>query len=546
MVETDHLPTQEHQLSYYEKLSQENKERLRRLDERFFTLHDVVNDPNTRETEAERKMHLIYEMATEELQKRAKNDWKIRELSLLYEKTNTLTHNVEIVIGDPSTGPTTVIEVHHDVIATLLDENGKIPLTVTDLKEIIGQGVQDDTIQLATLIEILSLIDSPETGAIMVVITDHEENGTRGARAYTETLMSQLSKKHPVSLIALESTQIQSEIDNGAEEIEKTVIANSHRGKCDSEIEQKNIQDPIDTIFFNFIKSLTDTQILAFMQGSNGLGHTTGTATYGNLSLHEEGIEFLTKIDFRTNGLARAADVSATIDENLQNTPEVDEVALHQRALELFKAGKVTLTITDAGIELESNSIFAHPSTFNPEADETVIPGLFSIMRILQKENQVQNITNIRWGDSKKLNSNPLEAVIQGSFNLQTDLEDLLINYQPNNTSQREPSVGLSINKDKEVLTGAVLPRVDDTSVAIAQAMNAHQISVPFMTDIGDHYDKLSKAGFTVYPTIFGVGDPVRLHKIERVTAKERLWFLDELLKLINVTQTTLQMKGVA
>jgi 5S rRNA maturation endonuclease (ribonuclease M5) len=542
MVETDQLQTQEHQLSYYEKLSNEDKERLQRLDERFFTLHDVVNNPNTRETEAERKMHLLYEMATEELEKRENNDWTIQELSLVYEKTNTLTHNVEIVIGDPSTGPTTVVEVHHDAIATPLDENDKIPLTITEDHEIIGRTVQDNTIHLATTIESLSKIDSPKKGAVIIVLTDYEENGCRGSHAYKEILAEKVSPKHPVSLVALESTQIA----NSSE----TIIGIGHRGKFDGQVETNNLPHSADAIFFNFFTSLRNTQILAFNQGKDLLGHTVGGSTCGTIELNQNNqVDFWSKIDFRTNGLASAEATSATLDENLHNAPTINTQEVFDRAKELFRSGIVSVTVSKSSIMLTSESKFAHPSVFNPLADETVMPGLFSVVTLLENYGLSQNIHTINWGDTDKQNSNPFQATIEGSFAFTDEeiknLTQMLTKGEFDlKKVSTQNSTGLSINKEKEVLTGTVVPRYDETTMATLEAMGAEPTTMNFMTDIGAPYNLLSDRNYELYPYVFGVGDPVNLHKEEHLPARDRLWFLDALPTFINTVQQKLLEKG--
>jgi hypothetical protein len=252
------------------------------LMELFLCLHEQVNDPSNRETQAEVKAHLIQDIAMCQLGQRLVKDYFLELISAVHEETGTKTHNVIVTFGDPKTGPSTFVEVHHDTIAA-----GDYKLKFDQVTQcLLGRTIQDNTIHLAATLQALKNIIVPSQGSIVVVFTDFEENGCRGSGALKEDLASRINPSFPVALIALEST--------GGK------LAIGHRGKFSGEVVGKLSGRGVVGTFTDFYQMLNSVQHRVYDADNCGsvLGHTTGTSTCGEVGLDTD---MWCKLDVRTN-----------------------------------------------------------------------------------------------------------------------------------------------------------------------------------------------------------------------------------------------------
>lgn len=499
-------------------------------------LHDLVNDPATREINAPKKARLIHEMAKERLGNQTEK-CKVETIEALHEETGTMTHNVVVTLGDTESGPTTILMVHHDVISVPKDTEGLIPLSDEDSK-LSGRTIQDNTIHLAATLESLKKIKIPTNGAVKIVFTDHEENGCRGSHALKEQLIDGVNVDYPVALIALESTQ--------DSERKPVKVGVGHRGKLDAQIEG-GIEDSVTDTFLRFYERLSAAGLQAFEADIDDLGRTSGTSTAGYIDQNaEKGPNLWAKIDFRTNSIVTPQNTMKLLADQGEIESNPGERA-YTRAAELINSGMVKIEIQGNKVIITSKSNLKHPALFNPTADETTLPVLYALLAKLKWDGRKDSVNKITWGSIDKQNSNPTEAAIEFTDNMinQQELEELLISLKAGTVPVLPPSSDyqIPVKPGSIVQTGAVLGEMDDRVKSVLRAVNGEPSYLTFMTDIGAQFAELEERGFeeNIYTYVFGVGNPERLHKDEEVTHEDIKWLISNLPVFINEINDSLR-----
>ena len=499
-------------------------------------LHDVVNDPDTRAENAPIKAKLIHELALERLKSRGIKDPKVETIEALQKETDTLTHNVVVTLGDPGNGPTTLFMVHHDVISAQKDSSGHIPLEDNKNEgELSGRTIQDNTIHLAATIESLGKIVIPEKGAVIVVFTDHEENGCRGSHALKKQLADRLNSDQPVALIALESTQDSNRLP--------VKVGVGHRGKFDAEVEGGLSGTAVDT-FLGFYERLSEAAVNAYEASADVFGRTAGTSTYGSVDSANKDKALQAKLDFRTNKETTPSDVLGYLTDPTIDASTNPRNWAFGRVAELLRKGVLTVKIEGDRVLLGSNSELKHPAFFNPLEDETVMPLLYSLISKLKNKDMAHRVRRIEWGNVKNQNSNPTEAFIQfeGEF-AQSDLINLLNELESADESVNDGtrSVSMPIKENSVMMTGAVLGESDDRRKKVLEAVGGESSYLTFMTDIGAQFGELTERQFSqLYTYIFGVGDPKKLHKDEKVSYGDIRWLISRLPVFVNAVSESL------
>lgn len=487
---------------------------IRSLVEKILVLIDCINDPETRDVMASKKVDLIEKMVIDEMKKRPGVNWKTERISKVYKETNTLTHNFILSLGDKSSGPNIIIFVHHDVIkANKL--NGKNTLIQEEDGTLRGQTLQDDTVHLAGVIEMLKNIDVPNKGAITVVFTDYEENGCRGSGALAEDLPLGINIDFPVALIALEST--------------KGKLGLGHRGKLKTEILINNTQS-VDVQFLYFYSLLYSTEIKAYESSVTTLGRTSGTSTFGTV-FSDKGLSAI--LDIRTN-----EDVSPNkvleIFENLRQEKAFDLVrGLKGWVKKCLREGVYEFSLNRGHIEIKTNSKILHPANLDPNKDESALPILYFLVAALRKIGLGREITNITWGDANKQNSVPVMGVVKGSFDIEEKellgkMEQLLENDFIDEVYADDIEI---VNT---VMTDAVNSKEDEVVKSVLEKTGLKKTYLQFMTDLGRPFSEFKSQGFNTYAFVYGVGDPVRLHQDEEVDLEDIKLIKNFLPKIVN------------
>lgn len=500
-------------------------------------LHDLVNDPTTRKENAPIKAQLIRDLAEERLRKQT-GSYKVETIEALYEEKNTPTHNVVVTLGEPESGPTTILMVHHDVIDVGKENkvnSGLIPLTDSGGK-LKGRTIQDNTIHLAATIESLGKIAIPKKGAVVIVFTDHEENGCRGSHALKKKLADRLNRDQPVALIALESTQ-----DSDRKPVKVGV---GHRGKLDAQTEGAINGSAADT-FLGFYERLSEAGLIAYSASMDEFGHTVGTSTCGFIDLTQEPDKQLwAKLDFRTNSHTTPSDVLSFLEESPEEELAYSAESARKRTAELLQSGVVSVRIDGRSISIVSSSKLGHPALFNPTEDETALPVLYSLIKLLKDKNRADSIRKVTWGSVKKQNSNPLEASIELEEDLsEEDLSELLheLIVPARESSRDSRNYKLPVKEDSVVKTGAVLGKNDKRLNKALEAVGGEASYLTFMTDIGAQFGELTERKFgQIYTYVLGIGDPARLHKEEEVTHDDIKWLISRLPLFINAVNESL------
>lgn len=493
----------------------------------FRSLHEAINDPLTRETQALKKAELIFGMVLAEFDVESVEDLAGRGILLEIISqtdpiTQTLTHNVVVTFGNPQSGPNTLLEVHLDTIAAPDHE------LKTQGDKLVGRTVQDDTIHAAAVLTSLSDIQVPESGAITVVFSDHEENGCRGSSALLSTLLERVSADYPVACVALESTEGQ--------------LALGHRGKFSGSVVGGPISSrEVVSVATDICRQLSYNQRQAFEDSGDSslLGKTVGTSTFGEVST--EKVE--AKLDFRTTEVVTAEQV-----ENQWNdlSRATQEAQLVQRAKEQLESGSIQISIHEGQISIQSDSKKLHPSEFDPTHDETVIPVLYLLLRTLELSQSSEKVTSVIWGSKEKQNSNPMIANISGDWeglNAQ-DLIQQMLTYTP---SEEPLSATQKLSLTKTDKTDCVVSPQDevvDQIVRDCSAMVGHPMRTTtknFMTDIGRAFNAFKNRGQRVYGFVYGVGDSSRLHGVEEVGVNDLVELVTVLEKLPNSIQSKLK-----
>ena len=499
-------------------------EKCQQTMEIFARLHEVVNDPVTRETMALKKAQLAYDMVLAQLkvesaQKLALQGISLEIISQIDPITKTLTHNTVVTFGNAQSGSNTLLEVHLDTVAAPNYE-----LKSQD-NRLIGRTVQDDTIHAAAMLSSLSEIKVPEIGAITVVFSDHEENGCRGSSALLSTLLERVSANYPVACIALESTEGQ--------------LAIGHRGKFSGNVHGGPI-DPEQTalVAMDFCRQLSHVQRQVYQDSGDSslLGKTVGTSTFGEI--RPEKTE--AKLDFRTIETVTASHVEERWNDLGHS---MKEEQLVPSAKERLESSLIRIVVNEGQILILSDSKKLHPSEFDPTNDETVIPVMYLVLRTLELLQSSGKVSCIAWGSKEKQNSNPMTAVISGNW---TDLrsEDLIrqmLAFVPSEEALPATHAFSLINTDK---TDCVVSPQDDVVKRIVHdcsVIAGHPIGTTvknFMTDIGRAFNAFKSRGQRSYGFIFGVGDSSRLHGLEEVSVNDLIELTTLLGKLPNIIQS--------
>ncbi len=509
------------------------KELVRRTMEIFLQLHELVNDPNTRENAANDKADLVYELVLQQLGAKdaedlARRNIKLEKIEAVDPRTGTNTFNVLVTFGDPTTGPTTVLMVHHDTIATPDNDHS---LSIDEAGNLVGRTVQDDTIHAAAMLATLSRIEIPITGAVQVDITDHEELGCRGSSAMLDALLSLISANHPVACIALESVG------------EKPTLAIGHRGKHAASVKSDLLSiESVATAAMDFCRHLREVQEKTYrpsLERPSMLGPTSGTSTYGGVTA--DGLRAV--LDFRTNEVVPPGEVEGCWETS--NSISSEEKMI-RRGQELLREGTCRIEVDQHGtIRIESISTKRHPSEYNLDQDETIMPVLYVVLRVLEQTNFSSRVQAVTWGEKTKQNSNPVLATVTGNWG-QLDTEVLvaaIFDFQASPdtfTSQTE------LRLEKVTNTDCVVTEPDQRMAELLNYLSAEvgeqveTITVKYMTDIATLVARLKQRQSTVYGLVTGIGEIARLHGVESVSPAEVLRFINMLPKLLNKMQSLL------
>ncbi len=528
-------------------------ENLSRFLEFFFYLHETVNAPQFREANFPKKKNdLVYSLVKEILESRCQageidpNRYQLEQMVATHGETGVETYNTVLTLGEPMTGPTTVLMVHHDVIAS---ENYDLDIEQDETGHIIkitGPTIQDNTVHLAAVIDMLKRLHIPEKGAIQLVFTDHEENGCLGSEAIVEQLIGMLNTDYSVGLIALEST---------GELVDQLAIG--HRGKFSAEMTAllKPKEDALVTAL-RFCEGLDLAQKEIYADSTTNesgddspLGHTTGGSTYGFISKNQ----MRAFLDVRTNEILGPSKVEQRF-SNFSLANEADRRALFKQGLAALKENRVNLQIETGKISIECQSDFNHPSTFNPENNETVFPVLYVVLQALLVNRMTDEVEIITWGEVTRKNSNPLRAVINGSFSLsQEDLETTLIGFKDNlngGSLRMMPESEVNFVLEKVVLKPGVMTEdalfVDELLATVNEELDQGQMQqtvMPYMTDIATMFNELRSMGVDVFAFIYGAGDPSLLHSRHESLTTEQIVLLQKRLSILvqNIHKQLLQ-----
>lgn len=491
----------------------------------FQAMYDTPNQPTAspeeRSDNALFKAAQIADIARERVGEHA----SVESLDAVDSITKTKTHNVVVTYGDTATGPTVVYMVHHDTI-----ERARVPLRIDDTSEqgvayLQGPAVQDDTLPLVAALTGLDQIRKPDIGAIMVVFTDHEENGCRGSSAILNKLTERISPHHPVALIAAEST-------NGQ-------LAIGHKGKFSSDVHfsEETAAQPSDAFIYFYQNLKTVQRVIGRQNTGDGLVPTTGVSTYGEALHTDADNHFTAKLDFRTGNVTRPADVRSLWKSSFTGGQTIVTAEdLVEEARELMRKSNFTYEIKDNKIIVRSaEGSPKHPSKYDLDNDQTVLPGLF--LASWMAKIHALPISAIRWNTPNTQNSNPLVGEIEFHHNLGFSTEELVSKIYGVTAQSRDNLGGISdaVNEVAFQLVeapGASTPEVlspsDARCVRILQAFspaNPHDLVEPYMTDIARAFDALSSDSrrssdsAPVYGFVQGKGDPDRLHRSdERVS----------------------------
>jgi hypothetical protein len=497
----------------------------------FLRLHEKVNDPHTREKGgALAKAQLVQKIAEEQIARRDQDERPSPTIELL-TAGHPETYNVVVTLGNPSTGPTTILEVHHDTIAA-----DKYDLNfAAETQTLSGRTIQDNTIHLASILSALSEITIPPTGSIMVVLTDHEENGCLGSGAIKEQLAERLNPQYPVALVALESTS------------EK--LAAGHLGKFSSRLEGAPVDDTV-AAFQDFYTKLKSVQHTVYdTESSSGLGHTTGLSPYGEINPH--GLSSL--LDFRTNDVMTASRVEQVWQQTIADQSARPREPLVAEALTALRQGRWHLLVNAEGIGVITDTDVLHPSNFNPEDDQTVLPIIYAITQALSQHGMSDRVNSIAWGETSKANSNPRTGLLRGDFTgLSTDTLITWLDEIDQTAAETAPAPSsLHLNADQTVLKDSVASPIDQVITHIRQGLAeiAEQPTdltyMKYMTDIAALFNLLKAQGFSdVYGMVYGVGDEANLHQVESLSPQEVIRIFTMMKKLPNLINEALSVIG--
>lgn len=462
----------------------------------FLQLHKCVNDPTTRATNSLKKAKLIKNIVTKILEKRENIYYKVKILSKVHKETNVLTNNVLLVLGNPRNGPNAVIMVHHDTVTI------KSLDIQSDKRQMYGYGIQDDTIHLSAAIQSIKTVKVPVNGAILYVFTDHEENGCRGSSAIINDLVKLLGTKHRNTLIALESNN--------------NKMALGHRGKYSSKIvgDTDNIFDTFFS-FYSFLKTVSDS--VYNIHSNSILGRTSGTSTYGEM----DSKKIFAILDFRTSDSYSPNKIEKLILKCI-NKRSLDV------KIDVYK--DISIFVGNDQILINSNSKISHPSNFNPETDQSVLPCLLCLTNFLHSIDAC--VEKITWGDKTRQNSIPNTASIKGTF---VNFVDQIYEYHKSIAGK---SIHIKSRLDSrtyfkvrnQMLTDSVLSPIDKFSNSIVGSATA----VNYMTDIAKLFNKLKSKSKNVYGFVYGIGNPLNLHNLEMVDINEANKLPEKILFLIS------------
>ena len=477
----------------------------------FSQLHGLTNNPVTRKRVALIKAKLVLSLCQKRLNL-TKFKHKIELVSRSDQHTGTLTHNVWLELGEEKDLPTMVIMVHHD---TILSPDQSLKLKN---KRLVGRTIQDDTLHLAALITVLPRISLQNKTRLLIIFTDHEENGCRGSAAVQQHLLKSISPQYPLVLLALESTG--------------GLLAFGHRGKFSAELTRKRFANDVPAqVFTDFFVRLFDVQNkLNNSRSDSVLGKTTGVSTFG-----QSGPIFFAKLDFRTNILIGPDQVEKTLRRTLSE--KQDATLAIKRSLGRWQTKKVKIFARISSLQLSVQSEITHPSAFNPKADETVLPPLFLIVSALLANGWADRITKIRWGCEDAANANPLEACIEFSCSppvvrvVRHLVETFNKDYRVNNGFHSDWRL-VNIVKTPGVAT-ALTPETKRLAKDFIMSQE-NIITMPYMTDIARLFAATKKRGQKTYGFIYGEGDFRCLHGLEKISLKNVTDLLVKLPRLID------------
>jgi len=481
----------------------------------FLQIHNVPNDPTNREENALKKAKLIkdlaknaFDISSEEKKERV----KVELISSVDSSTKTLTHNVQVTLGNSSNGSNVLLMVHHDTIAA--EDYSLAFQPINESNELVGQTIQDNTIHVAAALSILGKLVIPDRGAISIIFTDHEENGCRGSSSMTGKLLQEIDLTSPLILLANESTNQK--------------LALGHRGKYSAELIEKIQDGHVANTFFSFYQTLVTAQNRAWDESSRKsiLGQTAGSSTYGFI---DEKNTFA-KLDFRTNDFVTPNKVESIWQEAIRYKKLMADSEILQNAKKFMEKGFCDLKITEAGIMITSISEAFHPSVFNPKKDETTMPAVYLALKAMEEMGLAKKVTQIDWGEKTKQNSNPMWAVI--AMNTTNLSKKKMLNAMKDVKAKKEvvskSGFKFALDNKKTIKTPCVVSPKDDVVNKITRQLGeqinqkVELTTMNFMTDIAKLFALAKKRGQKTYGFVYGVGFP-KLHGIERVTVEESI-----------------------
>lgn len=546
---------------YLKFLFSESRERMDILEEVFSILHQLPNNPETREWAAPAKMKLVEGLAKASLERRPDRDWEVTERVLRHEKTGVMTNNLEIKIGKISSGPVFILYIHHDTIY-VQTESGLVPVSLDpDTGTMTGNTIQDNTIHLATLLTVLDQLECPEDGGFLIVLTDHEENGCRGSGAYLAELLrkvyaGELNLANPIALVTAESTQP----DNLTPEMWDAVkagelwmmIGNAQKGKFYGEVVGDTSQVPLADAYMQFFRAMRHTQRETHNISEKQLRFTTGISSFGRIDKER----LFAVNDFRTNNEFGPDRVGRELDGAVKAPPDIElDPVLFETILERIDR---FISIGSGGIHITSESKYSHPSLFDSEKDESVLPVLYMLMQALIYLQMDGQIESIEWGHTSRRNSIPLEAHIEGDFsNVRVeDIHQALVTIRDEGLKVDLYQVPMELDLVSEQHTRAITPSSNYLNREILNTMHLESFAVNFMSDIGVAYawfcdmirelhpeEVAEKLISQILPYILGVGPMSRLHSLEKLTRQDREWYLETLPQFANLVLAKMYQK---
>ena len=493
----------------------------------FHQLHQKRNHPNNRQYAAKEKADLVYKLANKQLKLRESSDYRISILKATHKETKTVTHNVVVIIGDPKSGPNTLVAVHHDTIHA---ENYQ--LNVSADKTLKGRTIQDNTVHLAATIFSLSKIEKPEKGAITFLFTDYEEDGCRGSNALKQYFNSIFNKEYKVGLIALESTQGK--------------LGIGHRGKYSTELNSKG--GNVGNDFCAFYESLATIQQKAFNNKKISiLKQTTGVSTYGEIS-EDNGLH--AKIDFRTNEVVAPDVVHELFVKGLSRNKNISSKDLLKSSLVGLKSGFWSIDIIKDKIIINSINSVSHPSEYNPNEDRTVLPAIYLLLNILESFGYLSEVTKVTWGESTKKNSCPVTGeIVFSSFVTKEHIDSINKSVDFSKAINHVSKDKVIIDKSKTILTGSVITTngkiINSINKELSDVLNKkiENTTMNYMTDIGGMFNLMKDIYPEVLGFIYGVGEVKNLHKLEELSSSDIITIIRSTRVLPNIVHNQLLKK---